>query len=331
MNELGPAAAVDQMKAWRAAGDSGKFLRKKSEFRSSLSTDGSTPHLPEVGRYHIYISHACPWAHRVMLVRSLLGLEDSISVSVVDWRMENDGSWVFNADEPGASEDHLHGYSGIQQLYLAADPDFAGIGTVPVLWDKIHDTIVNNESRDIIRMLNTHHSLLKGEDDSRTSPLLPSELVDEIDAMIDANYESLNNGVYKAGFARTQDAYEDAVGTLFGRLDELESLLGEHRYLLGDTLTEADICLWPTLIRFDLVYHTHFKCDRNRIVDMPNIWGYLRDIFQIHGIAETCDWTHIKWHYKWSHTSINPFRVVSIGPELDWHEPHGREALSGES
>ena len=328
LHELGRASASEQADAWTKSFDSGRFVRKTSEFRDSLSDDGSTPHTAEPGRFHLYISHACPWAQRTMLVRAMLLLQDSITVSVVDWRMRDDGSWVFNADEPGATVDHVNDFPGIQEVYLAAERAFTGIGTVPVLWDAHLGTIVNNESREIIRMMNLHHAALRGENEpSGPSPLLPPARIAEIDAMIDANYESVNNGVYKAGFARSQAAYEEAVNILFSRLDELEHLLQGRRYLLGDALTEADICLWPTLARFDLVYHTHFKCDRKRIIDMPSLWAYLRDIHQITGVSETCDWNHIRYHYKWSHTSINPFRIVSVGPDLDWSEPHGRESM----
>lgn len=314
---------TDQQTAWSKLSTSkdGRFVRKTSEFRDAVSRDGSTPFPAEAGRYHLYVSYACPWAHRTLLHRTLLGLEDAITVDVVDWRMQPDGSWVFNPDEPGATADRVGGHAGIQEVYRAADPSFPGIGTVPVLWDKEAGTIVNNESREIIRMFNTELAPALGR--PRAETLLPEGLEAEVDAMIDANYETVNNGVYKCGFARSQEAYDEAWPPLFDRLAELEAHMEGRDWLVGDgpdgrgVLTEADICLWPTLLRFDPVYHTHFKCNRARIKDHPNLWAFVKRLHAVPGVAATVDWTHIKNHYYWSHTSINPFRVVPIGPEMD--------------
>ncbi len=294
----------------------GAFVRKSSEFRDHIASPG--PFSPESGRYHLYVSWACPWAHRTLLARTLLGLEDAVSVDVVDWRMQNDGSWVFNPKEPGASADHLHGAASLQDTYKRANPEFPGIGTVPVLWDKQHDTIVNNESREIVRMFDA--SLAPALGTGKT--LLPADLVAEVDAMIDANYESVNNGVYKCGFARSQEAYDAAWPVLFDRLDALESHLEGRNWLCGDgddgkgVLTEADVCLWPTLIRFDPVYHTHFKCDRKQISDYPNLSAYVRRFYHLPGVAETVNMFHIRHHYYESHSSLNPFRIVPAGPDM---------------
>ncbi len=295
----------------------GAFRRKTSEFRSAITPGG--PHAPETNRYHLYVSWACPWAHRTLLTRTLLGLEAAITVDVVDWRMQPDGSWIFNPDEPGATADTLHGATSLQDVYHAADPDFAGIGTVPVLWDKKSETIVNNESRDIVRMLDT--ALAPSLATGRT--LLPDGMATEVDRMIDANYESVNNGVYKCGFARSQEAYDEAWPVLFSRLDELDEHLSDRNWLCGDgndgrgELTEADICLWPTLVRFDPVYHTHFKCDRKLIAQYPNLTAYVRRVYQLPGVAATTNMHHIRNHYYWSHTSLNPHRIVPVGPDTN--------------
>jgi putative glutathione S-transferase len=304
-----------QANAWTSAFKDGSFVRKSSEFRDLISLDGEFT--PESGRYHLYISHACPWAHRTLLVRNLMGLSDHISVDVVDWRMNNDGSWSFNPDEPGATIDSLHGFESLEQVYQTADSTWkqsGHIGTVPVLWDKKHDTIVNNESREIIRMFSEHFQNFSG---SNGLDLAPLHLRNEIDAMIDANYESVNNGVYKSGFARSQAAYDKAVGELFHRLDELEAHLSSRDWLVGEgqgVLTEADICLFTTLVRFDLVYVVHFKCNLRRIIDYPHLSAFLERMLKVQGIRETCEWNHIKSHYFWSHQLLNPFRIVPAGP-----------------
>ena len=296
--------------AWNALKPDGKFRRKQSEFRNRITVDGPFP--PDSGRYHLYVSHACPWAHRTMIHRTLLGLEEHITVSVVDWHMQPDGSWQFDANVEGATVDHLFGSSSLQDVYLRADADFPGIGTVPILWDKKTKTIVNNESREIIRMMNDVLGPALG---SQTT-LAPEALKEEIDAMIDANYEPVNNGVYKCGFARTQEAYDEALTTMFERLDELEAHLDGREWLVGDQLTEADVCLFVTLLRFDPVYHTHFKCNRKLIAQMPNLASHTRRVANLQGIKETIHPDHIKNHYYWSHASINPFRIVPAAPDF---------------
>lgn len=295
----------------------GAFRRKNSEFRDAISSDG--PFAPESGRYHLYVQYACPWAHRTLLARSLLGLESAVSVDVVDWRMQPDGSWMFNPAEPGCTHDSIGGAASLQDVYRRAAPDFAGIGTVPVLWDRTRATIVNNESRDILRMFDAVLAPAVAEDAAFAS-LLPEGLEADVDAMIDANYEPVNNGVYKCGFARTQDAYDAAVEPLFDRLDELERHMEGRDWLVGagrGTLSEADICLWTTLLRFDPVYHTHFKCNKRLIQQMPNLWAFVQRLYALPGVAATVDMHHIRWHYHWSHTGINPHRIVPVGPELN--------------
>jgi putative glutathione S-transferase len=311
---------AEQASAWTSSFNDGAFVRKSSEFRDHVTLDG--PFAPASGRYHLYVSHACPWAHRTMLARALLGLEDAVSVSVVDWRMQTDGSWVFNPSETGATADTLHGSTSLEEVYALADPSWpqsGHIGTVPVLWDQTHGTIVNNESREIVRMLTTAFrtsGLTSGPD------LCPDTLVDAIDAMIDANYESVNNGVYKTGFARSQAAYDDAVTVLFDRLDALEAHMANREWLVGEgrgVLTEADLCLVPTLLRFDLVYVVHFKCSLKRIVDMPNLSAYLERFLALPGVRSTCDWRHMQHHYFWSHEHMNPHRIVPLAPSEGIH------------
>ena len=304
----------EQAGAWTKAFDAGKFVRKSSEFRDVIQQGGTFD--VESNRYHLYVSHACPWAHRTLITRTLLGLEDHISVDVVDWRMNQDGSWSFNPEEEGATVDSVNGETSLEGVYNRA---FSGwnesqsIGTVPVLWDRNHSTIVNNESREIVRMFDT----LSQSGLGNGSTLCPEELKDDIDAMIDANYESVNNGVYKSGFARTQDAYNAAVTSLFERLDELEIHLEGREWLIGDgkgVLTEADICLFPTLARFDLVYVVHFKCNLRRIIDYPNLQAFVERMIDQPGIRDTCHWHHMKAHYFWSHQNINTFRIIPLGP-----------------
>ncbi len=299
----------------------GRFVRKSASFRSWVKADGSTPYAPEAGRYHLYVSYACPWAHRTLITRALLGLEDVISVSVCHPLMLDQG-WVFS-DGKAEIPDTINGIDYLHQLYSRADAEYTGRATVPVLWDKTTGTIVNNESRDILRMLTTEFRGLW----TRQLELAPSDLLDEIDAMAASFYNEVNNGVYRSGFARSQAAHEEAVSQLFARLDHLEEHLSTRRYLVGNRFTEADICLFPTLARFDSVYVTHFKCNIRRLVDYPNLWAYTRDIYQMPGVAGTVDMRHIKEHYFGSHESVNPLRLVPMGPELDFDEPHGRGAL----
>lgn len=299
----------------------GRFVRKSASFRNWVRADGSTPYVPEAGRYHLYVSYACPWAHRTLIARSLLGLDDAISVSVCHPLMLDQG-WVFS-DGKAEIPDTVNGVDYLHELYTKADATFTGRATVPVLWDKKTGTLVNNESRDILRMFTTEFRRLW----TRELDIAPADLVSEIDDTAASFYNSVNNGVYRSGFARTQHAYEEAVTQLFEALDGLEQRLSTQRFLVGNRLTEADVCLFPTLLRFDPVYVTHFKCNLRRLVDYPNLWGFTRDVYQMPGVAETCDLRHIKEHYFGSHASVNPLRIVPVGPELDLGEPHGREAL----
>ncbi|HPG25733.1 MAG: glutathione S-transferase family protein [Spirochaetaceae bacterium] len=299
----------------------GRFVRKESAFRDRVRADGSTPYAPEAGRYHLYVSLACPWAHRTLIFRKLLGLEDAIDVSVVSPLMLEQG-WTFARDE-GSTGDALHDARFLHEVYTRARSDYTGRVTVPVLWDRETGTIVNNESSEIIRMLNAEFSGLARSD----VDLYPEPLRGEIDAMNEFVYPRINNGVYRAGFATTQDAYEEAFDALFAALDELDARLGRRRYLVGDRITEADWRLFTTLVRFDAVYVGHFKCNRRRIADHPNLSGYLRELYQVPGIAETVDFAHIKRHYYGSHPTINPTGIVPKGPELDLDRPHAREGV----
>lgn len=300
----------------------GRFVRSRTSFRDWISADESTGFPAEAGRYHLYIAWACPWAHRTAIMRKLKGLEGTIGLSAVGSFMGEDG-WAFH-DEPGVIPDTVNGAHYLREVYARADPDYTGRVTTPVLLDKETGTIVNNESREIIRMLDTEF----GEFATTDADFFLEDLSEEIDATIDAIYEPVNNGVYRSGFATTQDAYEEAVTELFDSLDYWENVLGESRYLCGDHLTEADWCLFPTLVRFDAVYYGHFKCNLRRIVDYPNLWGYLRDIYEQPGVAETVNMEHIKQHYYRSHESINPTRIVPKGPIIDFKEPHDRARFS---
>lgn len=301
--------------------DDGEFRRKATTFRRAITRDGSSGFAPEAGRYHLYVSYACPWAHRTLIVRALRGLEEVISVSVVDPYMTADG-WHFS-DHPGSTRDPIHGASFLREVYVAADPRFTGRVTVPVLWDRQTATIVNNESTEIIRMFNEAF----GPDLARHPEvdLYPEPLRAASDAMRERIYNRFNNGVYRSGFARSQGAYERAVKDVFAVLDEMEAILATQRYLCSpDRIVEADICAFGTLLRFDPVYVGHFKCNLRRIVDYPNVWGYLRDLYQTPRVAPTCRLDHIKDHYYRSHESVNPSRVVPLGPVMDLEEPHGR-------
>ncbi len=305
----------------RAAAD-GRFVRATTSFRNAVTADGSSGFRAEPGRYHLYVAHACPWAHRTMILRALRRLEDVISVSVVAPSM-NDEGWEFG-DEPGCIPDSVNGARFLREVYKLAQDDFSGRVSVPVLWDRREGTIVNNESAEIVRMLNTEFNAWgEGEPD-----LYPAALRDEIDAINEPIYEHVNNGVYKTGFARTQAAYEEAFDALFATLDALEARLGARRYLAGDRITEADWRLFPTLVRFDAVYVGHFKCNKRRIEDYPNLSNYLRDLYQQPGIAGTVNMAHIKGHYYRSHANINPTRIVPKGPELDFTRPHDRDRFS---
>ena len=308
--------------------EKGKFVRTESSFRNWVTKDGSAGpsgdegFAAEPGRYHLYVSYACPWAHRALIFRALKGLEDVISVSVVHPLMPAE-SWVFG-EYPGATEDHINHAHYLYENYLKADPDFDGLVTVPLLWDKKLETIVNNESSEIIRMFNSAF-----DDYARSDlDLYPEPLREDIDAINEIVYHNINNGVYRAGFATTQSAYEEAFDQLFDTMDDLEVLLSRQRYLVGHQITEADWRLFTTLVRFDAVYYNHFKTNKKRLIDYPNLWAYTRELYQVPGVAETVNMDHIKYHYFGSHRSINPTGIVPKGPEIDFMLPHGRESIS---
>lgn len=296
----------------------GRFVRKDAAFRNWLTADGSSGFKAEAGRYHLYVAMACPWAHRTLIFRALKGLEDMISVSVVDPLMLENG-WTLQE-----GEDPIHGARFMHQVYTAAKSDYSGRVTVPVLWDKQTGTIVSNESSEIIRMLNQAFDGLG----ATPGDYYPEHLRADIDAVNDRVYPTVNNGVYRCGFATTQDAYEEAFDELFDSLDWLEERLSKQRYLVGGQVTEADWRLFTTLVRFDAVYVGHFKTNKRRIQDYPNLSGYLRELYQWPGVAATVDMAAIKLHYYGSHKTINPTGVVPAGPVLDLDRPHGREGLA---
>ncbi len=303
----------------------GAFKRSEAKFRNWITADGGAGPSGEAGfpaqsgRYHLYVSYACPWAHRALVFRSLKGLTEHISISVVHPDMLSDG-WTFETDEHGANGDTLYGLPFARDIYTKAVPDMTGRVTVPILWDKERETIVSNESSEIIRMFNSAFDAVTGN----TKDFWPIDIRDDIEAVNARIYDTLNNGVYKAGFATTQAAYDAGVGPLFDTLDWLEARLGKNRYLMGDRITEADWRLWTTLIRFDAVYHLHFKCNRKRIIDYPNLWGFTRELYQIEGVAGTVNMDHIIRHYHFSHETINPHRIIPTNPVLDFSAPHGR-------
>ncbi len=299
----------------------GKFVRQDSLFRDSVNANDNAKFPAESGRYHLYVSLACPWAHRTLIFRKLKKLEDHISVSVVNPDMLDKG-WVFDRYS-GATKDHLYNFDNMYQVYTKAISDITSRVTVPVLWDKKTETIINNESAEIIRMFNSEFNGITGDKQDFYPVSLRSE-IDEINSFV---YDNINNGVYKAGFATTQVAYEEAVYALFSALDKLEDRLTTQRYLVGDQITEADWRLFTTLVRFDPVYVGHFKCNLKRIEDYPALRGYLRDLYQVDGVADTVNFDHIKRHYYYSHDMINPTRVVPAGPELDLTTAHGRDRL----
>ncbi|HWT68063.1 MAG TPA: glutathione S-transferase family protein [Pseudomonas sp.] len=314
---------------WYESSKDGAFQREQAQRRNWVTAGGQPGpsgiggFAAEPGRYHLYVSLACPWAHRTLILRKLKGLESLIDVSVVSWLMLENG-WTFD-QSLGSTGDTLDHFNFMHQRYTADTADYTGRVTVPVLWDKQQNRIVSNESSEIIRMFNSAFDDLTGND----LDFYPQPLRSEIDALNDRIYPAVNNGVYRAGFATSQQAYEEAFDGLFAELDRLEQLLGANRYLTGEYLTEADIRLFTTLIRFDAVYHGHFKCNLKRIADYPNLSNWLREIYQWPGIAETVDFTHIKNHYYGSHKTINPTGVVPKGPEQDFTAPHDRARLSG--
>jgi putative glutathione S-transferase len=315
----------------RSAG--ANFVRPQTVFRNWVTADGHPGPSGEggfkaaEGRYHLYVSLACPWAHRTLIVRKLKKLDEAITVSVVDPFMGDQG-WAFSAPDgsltPGATRDDVNGARYLYEIYTRARPDYTGRVTVPVLWDRETKTIVNNESSEIIRMFNSAFNALGAAGDDLYPQAQRSE-IDELNAVI---YDTVNNGVYKCGFAKTQEAYEAAFSPLFDTLDRLEQRLARGRYLLGAHATEADWRLFTTLVRFDAVYYSHFKCNLRRIIDYPNMWGYTRDLYQVPGVAETVSLAHIKRHYYASHAMINPTRIVPKGPAIDFTAPHERTRLA---
>jgi putative glutathione S-transferase len=302
----------------------GRFVRASATFRNWITPDGMNAPSgkafeAEAGRYHLYVSHACPWAHRALIFRKLKGLEDMIGLSVVNHFMGSQG-WTFHEGD-GVIPDPVINAEFLHQLYTAAEPSFSGRVTVPMLWDKETETIVSNESSEIIRMFNSAFDHLG----ATSRDFYPEALRDEIDEVNERIYHALNNGVYKCGFATTQEAYEEAFVALFDTLDWLEERLAKQRYLVGDRITEADWRLFPTLVRFDAVYVGHFKTNLRRIADYPNLWAYTRELYQAPGVKSTVNMHHIKHHYYASHESINPTRIVPLGPAIDFEEPHGRD------
>jgi glutathionyl-hydroquinone reductase len=308
------------------AATGGRFVRATTMFRNWITPDGRPGptgrggFTAEPGRYHLYVSLACPWAHRTLTFRTLKKLESAISLSVTHWFMGEEG-WSFD-DGPGVVPDPL-GARRLYEVYLRSGSSYTGRASVPVLWDKARNVIVSNESSEIIRMFNSAFDQVG----AATGDFYPAELRDEIDRLNARIYDTVNNGVYRAGFATTQEAYEEAVRPLFATLDMLEERLATRRYLVGERLTEADWRLFTTLVRFDAVYVGHFKCNLRRLVDYPNLWAYTRELYQHLGVAATTDFTHIKRHYYQSHRTINPSGIVPVGPELDFRAPHGRERL----
>ncbi|RQG92886.1 glutathione S-transferase family protein [Natrarchaeobius halalkaliphilus] len=316
-----------QTDAYESTDGDGSFERGETTFRDRIRDDPDAEFQPEAGRYHLYVSYACPWAHRTLLVRALTGLEDAISVSVVDPYRGEDG-WQFTPDKAGCTRDHVHGADYLRELYVRADPDVTCRVTVPVLWDKREGTIVNNESKEIMRMLDTEFEGVPAGEDS-SADLYPDGYREEVDRIIEEIYDPINNGVYRAGFATEQEPYDEAVDTLFDALDHWNDVLAEQRYLAGDRLTEADIAMFTTLVRFDTVYHTHFMCNVQYIREYDNLWPYLRDLYQTPGVAGTVNLSHIKEHYYTTHPDVNPSRIVARGPDLAFDAPHDRDELPG--
>jgi putative glutathione S-transferase len=300
----------------------GAFVRQRYSIRDRITADGSSGFPAQPGRYHLYISLACPWAQRANIVRTLLGLQPTISMSVVD-PIRDESGWAFR-EGPGHGPDPIHGFKLLSEAYLRTDPTYTGRYTVPCIWDRVADRLVTNNYPEITIDFETAFTAFHRQG---APDLYPPHLREDIDAINAVVYEDVNNGVYKSGFATSQQAYEKAVDSLFARLDWLEARLAKQRYLVGEQLTEADIRLFPTLVRFDAVYVGHFKCNLRRLVDYPNLWAYARDLFQRPGFGETVDFDHIKRHYYMTHDLINPTRVVPKGPIVDWTAPHDRARL----
>jgi len=303
---------------WAKPREAGSFERPATKFRRRITADGSSRLSAEPGRYHLFVSYACPWAHRTLIVRALRGLEDVIGVTVVDPKMGEDG-WAFRAEDP----DPVLGAKFLREIYLRADARYTGQVTVPVLWDEKTGAVVNNESREIMRMLDVEMGALA----KNPATLAPVELRGRIDEVLDAIYEPINNGVYRTGFATTQSAYESACRELFAALDHWDAVLARQRFTCGPALTEADVALFTTCLRFDLVYYAHFKCNVRRLRDYGNLWGFTRDVYQRPEVRATCNLEHIKVHYYWSQDNVNPHRIVPLGPTLELDAPHDRARL----
>jgi putative glutathione S-transferase len=301
----------------------GVFVRQQYSIRGRITADGSSGFPAEAGRYHLYVSLACPWAHRTIIVRRLLGLEDTISMSVVD-PIRDDNGWRFTEGD-GHGADSVCNFQFLSEAYLLTDPSFVGRYTVPCIWDRVTQKLVTNNYPDITIDFETQFTAFQKPDAPNLYPPALREQIDEVNALV---YRDINNGVYKAGFATSQTAYERAVVRLFDRLVWIEDRLANQRYLVGDRLTEADIRLFTTLVRFDAVYYGHFKCNLRRLVDYPNLWAYARDLYQTPGFGDTVNFDHIKRHYYMTHDAINPTRIVPLGPAMDWLIPHGRGALN---
>ena len=316
MTDASPAEFPDE------SDEKGRWVRQDSAFRGRVTADGSSGFPAAAGRYHLYVSWACPWAHRAILFRRLKGLEDAIGMTVVD-PIRDEKGWRFREGE-NHGKDPVEGFNFLAEAYRATDPDFDGRVTVPVLWDTVERVVVNNESAEIIRMLNSEFDEWADPD---APDFHPPPLREEIEAVNDRVYRDVNDGVYKAGFATTQEAYGEAFVALFETLGWLDDRLAAARWLVGNRQTEADWRLFTTLIRFDTVYYVHFKCNERRIVDHPNLWPYLRDLYQQPGVAGTVDFDHIKRHYYRTHRTLNPKAIVPRGPALDLDAPHERESL----
>ena len=312
---------ADRFELGREIGKDGRFERQDSAFRGWVTADGSSGFPAEAGRYHLYVALACPWSHRAVIARRLKGLEEAIGISYADPFRDARG-WAFSG---GDYTDEVNGWSFLSEGYAATDPRFSGRVTVPALWDTRTGAIVNNESSDIMRMFNDGFGALAHS----AVDLYPAALREEIDAVDAFVYENVNNGVYRAGFATTQEAYDEAYERLFDALDQLEARLASSRFLVGGSPTEADWRLFPTLVRFDAVYYTHFKCNRRRLIDYPNLWGYARDLYQQPGIAGTVAMDQIKRHYFTTHDQLNPGRIIPRGPDLDFRTAHDRALLGG--
>jgi glutathionyl-hydroquinone reductase len=306
---------------WYKPDEKGRFVREPTRFHDRVTADGTSGFKAEAGRYHLYVSLACPWAHRTLILRKLKGLEKAITVSVVHPIMGDDG-WNFG-EWPGSTGDTVNGLAYMREVYVKANPNYTGRVTVPVLWDKEKNTIVNNESCELIRMLDHEFGAVAEND----VDFCPPDLKARVEETIQAIYDPINNGVYRAGFSVKQAAYEEAVTQLFEALDHWEGVLGTQRYLCGDRITEADWCLFTTLYRFDPVYVSHFKCNLRRIIDYPNLWNFTKELYQHPGVRETCNLDHIKTHYFRSHPTVNPTGIVPKGPLIDHDEPHDRDRL----